>query len=93
MTRCGILVSCQWECVQNCCLHIFLWLLRPYLNVRNLDPTKVQFNTVLSKIHVIVERTLVLLKGWWRCLQKELEILTETSQNDSCLLYSSQHLH
>ena len=56
---------------------IFPWLLKPYQNVRNLDPTKVQFNTVLSKIRVIVERALGVLKGRWRCLRKELEILTE----------------
>ena len=56
---------------------IFPWLLKPYQNVRNLDPTKVQFNTVLSKIRVIVERALGVLKGRWRCLRKELEILAE----------------
>lgn len=37
---------------------IFPWLSKPYLNVRNLDLTKVQLNTVLSKIRVIVERAL-----------------------------------
>ena len=56
---------------------IFPWLLKPYQNVRNLDPTKVQFNTVLSRIRVIVERALGVLKERWRCLRKELEILTE----------------
>ena len=45
--------------------------------MRNLDPTKVQFNTVLSKIREIVERTLDVLKGRWTCLRKELEILAE----------------
>jgi len=56
---------------------IFPWLLKPYQNVRNLDPTKVQFNTVLSKIRLIVERAFDVLKGRWRCLRKELEILAE----------------
>ena len=56
---------------------IFPCLFKPYQNVRNSDPTKVQFNTVLSKIRVIVERALSVLKGRWRCLRKELEILTE----------------
>lgn len=56
---------------------IFPWLLKPYHNVRNLDPTKVQFKTVLSKIRVIVEHTLGVLKGRWKCLRKELEILAE----------------
>ena len=55
---------------------IFPWLLKPYQNVRNLDPTKVQFNTVLSKIRLIVERATGVLKGRWSCLRKELEILT-----------------
>lgn len=52
---------------------IFPWLLKPYQNVLNLDPTKLQFNTVLCKIRVIVEHTLGVLKGRWRCLRKELE--------------------
>ena len=60
---------------------IFPWLLKPYQNVRNLDPTKVQFNTVLSKIRVIVERALGVLKGRWRCLRKRLEILTVLTEN------------
>ena len=45
---------------------IFPWLLKPYQNVRNVDPTKVQFNTVLNKIRVIVERALGVLQRWWR---------------------------
>jgi len=45
--------------------------------VSNLDPTKVQFNTVLSKIRVIVEHALGVLKGRWRFLRKELGILAE----------------
>ena len=70
---------------------IFPWLLKPYQNVRNLDPTKVQFNTVLNKIRVIVERALGVLKRRWRCLRKELEILAENVQGAiaaSCILHN-----
>lgn len=74
---------------------IFPWLLKPYLNVRNLVPTKVQLNTVLSKIRVIVERALSVLKGRWRCLRKELEILTENDPGaiaTCCILLMSFRL-
>lgn len=37
--------------------------MKPYQNVRDLDPTKVQFDAVLSKIRVIVKRSLAVLKG------------------------------
>lgn len=47
----------------------------PYKNVRDLDPTKVQFDAVLSKIRVPVKRALGVLKGRWRYLRKELETL------------------
>lgn len=57
----------------------------------NLDPTNVQFNTVLSKISVIVERALGVLKGRWRCLRKELEIVTENVPGTTsvcCILHN-----
>ena len=51
--------------------------MKPYQNVRDLDPTKVQFDAVhvQSKIRVIVKCALGALKGRWRCLRKELETL------------------
>ena len=48
-----------------------------YQNVRDLDPTKVQFDAVLSKIRVTVKRALGVLKGRWRYLRKELETLRQ----------------
>ena len=72
---------------------IFPWLLKPYQNVRNLDPTKVQFNTVLSKSRDCGART-------W-CVERKVEMFAKRignlnrkgPRNDSCLLYSLQHLH
>ena len=49
--------------------------MKPYQNVRDLDPTKVQFDAGQSKIRVIVKCALGALKGRWRCLRKELETL------------------
>ena len=37
--------------------------MKPYQNVRDLDPTKIQFDALLSKIRVIVKRALGVLKG------------------------------